>query len=518
MMRGAASAALRACVALAFGVLNATASGDDALRASLDRALNGRHDLATAAVGVHVLDAASGRTLYSRGGERSLIPASNMKLLSTGAALLVMGPEGGFRTEVRASQDGPVVVVGSGDPGLGDPALLEAGSPSMSAEQLLERLAAAVAKTGVTRVREVVVDDRVFERTAVHPTWPAEQLNRWYCAEVSGVNFHTNVFTVFIDPGRTAGATPSWTMQPAAPWVEVANRAKTVASGPHTVWLARPAPENRYTMYGDVRLGGSAAVDVTLHDPALTMGQLLAAALAAKGVAVGGEAADMSTAVRATRLVEAEERFDGVPAAAVVHTSLIDALRRANNDSQNLYSEALLKAAGHAVTGEPGSWDNGAAVVRMLLSQRVGPEAAAGTVVADGSGMSRENRVAPATITAWLGAMYRDETVRQAYVASLARPGTGTLRNRFEKPPLSSSLHAKSGYLNGVRALSGYVVGEGGQAVVFSVLCNNLNTGKADAAARDLHEDVVMALDRWLQTRSVTVERPASAPAEAFGG
>src|SRR5262249_46375110 len=147
---------------------------------------------------------------------------------------------------------------------------------------------------------------------------------------------------------------------------------------------------------------------------------------------------------------------------AVVTTTMEDALERCNGDSQNLYAEAMIKRIGHEVTHEPGSWTNGSSVLRMTLSEPaprgLGPEYAAGTQIADGSGMSREDRVAPRTLTRWLDRLQRDSNIGAMFVNSLASPEQKeSIRRRFKDKKLSCDLRAKTGTINGVRCLSGYL-------------------------------------------------------------
>jgi serine-type D-Ala-D-Ala carboxypeptidase/endopeptidase (penicillin-binding protein 4) len=477
-----------------------------------------------AVVGVSIQDLETGRVLADIRGEMPLIPASNQKLLTTGSALRVLGPDFAFRTElILSGEHGERLVIrGSGDPALADPSILGRMTPKMTVEGLLEALARAVAQSGARRVTEVIADDRIFDRALVHQTWPRDQLERWYCAPVSGLNFHTNVISVFPSPAQRVGASPVIETEPLAPWIEIENRARTVGEGKNSVWLSRDTSAQRYTMYGDVRFASQSPIEVTLFDPARFFAQLVAAELPRAGVAVGqvGATEDgrrltgaaLEAAVGAARLAAEDEKLDG-RVVAVVTTNIRDILERCNNDSQNLYAEALLKRVGAEVTREAGTWSNGAAVVRMMLSDDadLGPRYAASTVVADGSGMSRENRVSPRTLTKWLAHLHKDEKLGPLFKESLASPGGGTLRNRFRAAKLENELHAKSGKISGVRCLSGYMTDpRTGRVVAFSVMVNEMREGDP-LPVLQLHEDVVLAIDRWLVARRPV--REAGAPA-----
>lgn len=491
--RSLIAAAFLACFGTA--LISVPAASGQELDGEIDRLVSSAK-LGKAKAGISVLDIETGEVLAGYRAQEPMIPASNMKLLTSGAAVFTLGPDFVFRTEIDLAGD-RLVLVGSGDPALADPEVLGKMQPPMTVDGMLGVLADAVRKQTAGPLSEVVVDDRVFDRERVHPTWPADQLNRWYCAEVSGLNFHTNVLYVFPRPSPDGPGRPAaFSFQPEAPWLEIAVKARTVADGKNTAWLARDDDQNRFTMYGEVRFPAQVPVQVTLHDSGLFFGQVLADRLSRGGVAVG----DGRGAVNSARLV-GEETFSNTRALAVVTTALPDILRRCNVDSHNLYAEALLKRVARDVTGEPGSWSSGESVVRMLLSQKLGPDFAAGTNVVDGSGMSRLNTVAPATFTRWLAALSKDRSVSDTFINSLATPGEGTLQSRFSGVRLSNQVRAKSGAINNVRCLSGYVIHPTtGRKVAFSVLVNDIE-GESRPAMK-LAEDVVQVVDRWLSRRA----------------
>jgi serine-type D-Ala-D-Ala carboxypeptidase/endopeptidase (penicillin-binding protein 4) len=463
-----------------------------------------------ATVGVNIVDLSTGRTLADIRSDQAFIPASNQKLLTSGAALLVLSPDFVFRTEILA--DGSTLILrGSGDPAFADPSLLARMSPKLSVDALVTTLVAAIAKAGITEVTQIVADDRIFDRDHIHASWPKDQLERWYCAPVSGLNFHTNVVSIF--PTRSPdgdGRPPVFTVEPSAPWIDIENKARTVPQGRNSVWLSRDPVGRRYAMYGEVAMTSRVPIEVTVFDPALLFAQLIAAELPRAGVSVNRvtpldgsrrlSGAELDRVLAAARLADENERLDG-RVLAVVTTHVRDILERCNNDSQNLYAEALIKRIGHEVTGEPGSWANGSSVIRMMISQDpdLGPRYAASTVIADGSGMSRENRVAPRTFTKWLARLEREAGFSHLFIESLASPGDGTLRRRFADAKLKGELRAKSGKISGVRCLSGYLTDPAtNRRVAFSIMVNDLKEGDAALQALRLHEDIVVTIDQWL--------------------
>jgi serine-type D-Ala-D-Ala carboxypeptidase/endopeptidase (penicillin-binding protein 4) len=445
-------------------------------------------------VGVSIIDVASGTSLVSVRAEEQFIPASNMKVLSSGAALLVLGADYHFKTTFTLNDD-RLIVTGSGDPAFADPEVLRTMQPATTVEDILTGLVGAVAKAGVTTLREIVLDDRIFDREYVHPSWSKHHLLNAYGSETAGINFHHNIIRYFPRPSpQGPGHAPILNIEPAAPWLSITNKAETVSDSRNTLWMSRPLNSNAITVQGQI--GGKQNIEknVTIHDGATFFGRLLAHRLQAAGITVAGPTHSQPS----VRLAMPEDVLSGGKTIAIVSTPITDILYRSNAHSENMYAEALLKATGNAVTKEPGSWTNGTVVIRMLLAEKIGPAAAANTIVIDGSGLSRDNRVSPQTFTSWLRVL-ATSSASSTFVNSLARPGEdGTLEKRFRGITLKGKLAAKSGMLNQVRTLSGYLTHPTtNRRLAFSILANDV-TGDADQAVLRLHEEIINLADQWL--------------------
>ena len=189
----------------------------------------------TALIDTTYIDNATSALVADARGGTSMVPASNMKVLTTGAALHVLGADWSFRT--RLLRDGDrLTVVGDGDPSLGDPAL----DGARTTEQLMDGWVAAVRAAGVRRVRELVADDRILDREFTHPSWPADQLNASYCAQVAGLNIHENLlgFVLAASGGKPAVVRT----EPASSWVSVETGRATARSGKGTEQTIGIAP------------------------------------------------------------------------------------------------------------------------------------------------------------------------------------------------------------------------------------------------------------------------------------
>jgi D-alanyl-D-alanine carboxypeptidase/D-alanyl-D-alanine-endopeptidase (penicillin-binding protein 4) len=435
-----------------------------------------------ARVSIHFVDLPTGKDLVSIAPAQPLAPASNMKLLTTAAALSFLGPDFKFTTQLRVD-GGTLIVQADGDPCLGDPVLLQASR--LDIDQMVGRWVEAVTRSGVKNFDALVIDDRMFDRQWVHPAWPENQLHLRYCAPVSALNFHGNCLDVFAQPAQP-GAPPSIILQPGRAPVVLDNLAVTGSN--KDFWLSRQPGANRILLRGQV--GRAIASSVTIHDPPMFFAGTLQRRLKAAGIDVKDiRAASVDETLGAGRLL-AE---DSTPLARI--------LVRCNRDSHNLAAEALLKRIGYQVTGQAGSWANGRAALRLFLHQVLGAESTT-VVVDDGSGLSKANRVSARAFTQVLAYMNSRPNFAALYRDSLAAPGEeGTLENRFASAKLSSRLRAKSGYISGVVCLSGYLLRDD-RTIAFSMLVNDYH--KSTTVPKQLMEKIVAAVDKHLERLSET--------------
>ncbi len=438
---------------------------------------------------LYVVDLANDFVLARHDGDRAVIPASNQKLLTTAAALEILGPDFVFETKLL-KQDEDLIVVGSGDPAFGDGKLLGSLDPPMTVEDMLSRWVRVIKSRGITRIRRLIIDDHILDRQFVHPNWPADQLDRWYCAQVAGINFNNNCLDLYTAPTQS-GQAPLVRAMPIDPPVQL-NIVATTNPNIRTdaPWFTRNPGTNRITVHGRVKLHRSTPFFVTIHDPPKFFGELLSNRLNKAGLTVGPVApADDHPDYRNAEVI------------ALVRTPLPVVLQRCNRDSQNLFAEALFRRLGREATGEPGSWKNGAAVLRNYFAKQLGPQSSQ-LVIDDGSGMSRKNRLSPRLLVKVLQNMHSNAKLWPVYRDSLALGGTnGTLEHRFNRGKIVGRVLAKSGYLKGVLSLSGYIEHDH-RAVAFAIILNDytgpVHNGKAliDKIVREIDAELVRTAPR----------------------
>lgn len=466
---------MRRLIAISFALAAAVTSARADLTADVRKLIADDKGTARALVGVQVVKLGTTRELdqvvVDVDADKPLIPASNLKVITTALALDTLGPD--FRFQTRLVTDGSdLALVGDGDPSFGDSQYLQPRGWTM--RTVYERWADELKKAGVTRVANVRVDDSIFESTFMHAEWPRDQQQKWYEAQVAGVNFNANCLDVF---ATRQGGTAVVRTEPATNYVQLQNTLKVGAT--HSLDLTRELGTNKVIVRGTINASNAEAFRVTIDDPPAYAGTVLAETLVSRGIVVTGDV------VRDRTIRANADKWRPV---AVNETPLLEVLDRTNKESINLYAECVGKRAAAKLTGEPGSWKSLAAVQRTFMAT-VGAPADAYTFD-DGSGMSRGNAVAPAAFVATLSHMFHGPT-REAYVATFAVGGVdGTLDKRFQDPSIRGRVFAKSGYVEGVRTLSGYLKTKAGNWYAFSILMN-----KAPGSAKTVQEQIVRAVD-----------------------
>jgi D-alanyl-D-alanine carboxypeptidase/D-alanyl-D-alanine-endopeptidase (penicillin-binding protein 4) len=458
---------LRRIVPVVFALALATHCGADvaALRQQL-ASLVAHPGLRGATVGVEVASVRSGDVLFASNHGRPVTPASTMKLVSGAVALESLGPDYVFLTRAVSAQalraDGVLA---------GDLTLVGAGDPTLQTADL-KGLAKQLQAAGLRRVTgDILADDSLFGERGTHETWETDDLPYGYAAEISALSLNWNCIELVVVPNAQANRRAEVRTIPRTGYVEIESSVRTV-SGSRTcgIGVTRGPQSNLFRVGG--RIGRSHApysVRRTIHDPDLYAAQVFREALEAGGMAVEGTA---------TRGLAPENA-----AVLAQHSSapLCDIYVPMAKHSANLTAEGLFRAASAAVTGQ-GSAAASAELALMLLRE-AGADVAP-LVIADGSGLSRRNALTADSLVCLLRHMWLASPVNQTFVEGLPIAGVdGTLEDRMEGTPAENNLRAKTGTLDGVCALAGYVVSQDGELLAFAILMSGY-AGSADRPRR----------------------------------
>jgi D-alanyl-D-alanine carboxypeptidase/D-alanyl-D-alanine-endopeptidase (penicillin-binding protein 4) len=424
--------------------------------------------LARAHWGVAVWDLDAGRWVARHAADRYFVPASNLKLVVAATALERLGPDYAWRTSVYGTApvgsggtlDGDLVLYGRGDPNL-------SGRFAPSITAIFEALADSLAARGLTRVTgSLLADESLWDADYVRGDWAGYDLLWWYAAPVGALGFNDNAIDVHIRPGGRVGDPPVVSAEPPSAFYSIENRAVTAPAGSRSTFdLTREPGTNRVIAYGSLPLDAEAATEYfAVVDPAGWAATAFREALARRGIAVEGPVRTVSRPADSP-----VGTGDTVALAAHVGPPLARVVEAVLGRSQNWHAEQLLKTIGREVEGE-GSWRAGLAVERRTLAE-LGVDTTA-FLLKDASGLSSANLVTPEAVVALLAAM-RGRPGWPLFRAALpVAAESGSLRRRFAGTPAASRVRAKTGYIENVYSLSGFLTTLSGRDYAFSVIVN----------------------------------------------
>ncbi len=441
--------------------------------------------LARAHWGVAVYDPSANRWIAAHAADRYFVPASNLKLVVTAVALERLGPDFTWRTSVYGTAPvggdgvlrGDLVLYGRGDPNL-------SGRFTDSMTAIFEAMADSLAARGVSRVTgRLVADASRWDDEPLRGEWESYDTLWWYAAPVGPLGFNDNAIDFAIRPGAGVGDAPVVEGSPASAFWSLENRALTGPPGaPRTFDLTREPGTNRVLAYGVLPLDASPRTEYfAVVDPAAWTGAVLQEVLSARGIAVEGPVEVVRDPVASP-----VARGDTVALASWTSPPLARVVETINGRSQNWHAEQLLKTLGREVAGE-GSWSAGLRVERETLA-RMGVDTTA-FLLHDASGLASGNLVTPRALVELLAAA-RKRPWGEAYARSLPLAGgeTGSLRRRFANTVGAGRVRGKTGFIENVHSLSGYLDTVDGRTLVYSVIVNQ--TGPAPGSS------VTDAIDR----------------------
>jgi len=414
-----------------------------------------------------------GKPLFAVNADRAQIPASNNKVYSAIWALDVLGADYRFPTDLLLPGPVPADGVVRGDVylrGSGDPAF---GYPEFTKDTMepLRIMARQLQRRGVRVVEGGVVGDAsIFDTLNYGPAWPRDTGNgaAYYAPTVSGLAFQRNVAWVNVRPTQP-GAPAVAVLDPPAPIPVVS----TVRTGGGRAFAVRKPDEDTIRVRGGVAGRGPHRFPVGVAEPGLLAAGALHKALLDEGIQVRGGA----------RLGKTPE------GAKLIHRhysiTLAEMIPKLNRDSDNFFAEHLWKAAAARTLGVGSYTRGGAASARFFIKRAKVPH---GHIwQADGSGLSAHNRSSAQALVAALAYAHERPWSKSFHESmAVAADPKGTMRRMFNGTAAAGNLHAKTGYINRVRTLSGYVKTRNGETVVFSFLYNGNNTGGARGVQQNL--------------------------------
>ncbi len=423
--------------------------------------------------GVLIVDPEGADTLYSRNAGKLFMPASNQKLLTGAVALDVLGPGYRYSTHFAAGGaivdgvlQGDLIVRGTGDPTISDAMQRDAMLP-------LRAVAESLYARGVRRIAGGLTSaGDPFPAPAYGYGWAWDDLDFAYSAGVDELMFNEGFARVRVRAGLDAAAPVTVSVAPARDYPRVRVLARTAEPGDSAARFGRSL-RMRYdstalgtiVVEGTIAAGDSSERRIAFRDQRHAYLSVLREAIIDRGIAVdSGHVGWIASAANGDR------EPAGLPLFSWRSDSLGIILAAFEKPSQNQIGELLLRTIG-LTAGTAGTPEEGARIVGDAL--RAWGAAPDGFRVRDGSGLSRHNVISPETIIRVLDAMRRSPHF-SVFLEALPIAGVdGTIGNRMRGTAAATNVHAKTGTLDMVRSLSGYVTSADGRTLMFSILCNN---------------------------------------------
>ncbi|CAM3076560.1 D-alanyl-D-alanine carboxypeptidase/D-alanyl-D -alanine-endopeptidase [Legionella steigerwaltii] len=419
-------------------------------------------------LGIVVLDLTSGKTLYRRNAERLYIPASNMKLFSEAAALMVLGPDYRFKNQLSMS-------AGKIQQGVlqGNVYVRLSGDPSFSRDNL-NTLLSSLKEWNINTIQgNVYIDSSLANVDPYPPGWLTTDLSYSYGAPNAPVMVDSNRLTVTVNPGAQAGDPAIVEVDDGGGAIALNNQATTKANAKGCGVGFSLDQENHLTVRGCVGVGQWAVQQrLAIKNPLMYAQGMIKSQLAKANIQLNGQ-------------VQLGKTPAGSLLIATQHSKQVSQLMADTlKPSDNLYADSLyLHAAEKLNNGIPVNWRNAQPLIKNFLQSQTGIDFS-NAIFTDGSGLSRYSLVTPEQTISLLKFLYQRFPLSYEYIAALPISGRdGTLQKRFQIPTQQGFVRAKTGTMTGINSLSGYLYTANGHTLAFAMYVNR-QPGKASGPGR----------------------------------
>ncbi len=460
----------------------------DALTRRLERETP---ELAHAQWSVYAMYADNGDVIIDHNSQMSLAAASGLKIVTTAAALLELGEDFQFETILeytgtinrRGILDGDLFLTGGGDPVLGSDWLPEA----IQMDSLKKLLVSAVKKAGIQIVRgNLVVDVSIFDDQVLPTDWPWIDMGNYYGAGVWGLNIYNNLYHLTFAPGKKAGD-PARVIKilPEVPGLTFINHMKTgpEGSGDQGYIYCPPRGKTAY-LRGTVPAGFEEfTIRGSIPNPPEWAAHWLKEALTEQGIDIRGIIRVDDSSV---------DRSERVELLKIQSPPLKNIVSVTNKRSVNMFTEVLLKMTALHRTQNSSTVTGTREIKKLFESLGLDLD---GFDIKDGSGLSRSNMVRTVHFAQVLAYMY-NSPLADTYIRSFSLCGSeeepGWLRNFGKGTAVENNARIKTGYIENVRAHTGYVLDRSGRMITFAMICNNFTS--STRPVNEIHEKIVVAL------------------------
>lgn len=426
---------------LSFCLSAATVKADDL------QSVIGAYNRTGYAIGVVVHDLKTGKELFGYNEKKPMNPASTMKIITSSAAFHYLSGSYKYETTLSTDQFSSGTISNLYLKGTGDPSLVE---------ERLWRMAKDLRVRGVKKISgDIIIDNSYFDGGDF--SGKDDSSSRAYNAELSALALNFNSFAVV---AKNIGGSLQVHIDPPTDYFKLKS---TIRGSGDSIAVSRTYKEGKEHVLANGGVSTEKIRYANVANPVLYAGTTLAWVLDQMGIEFSGK-------IRSGKAVGSKVLFKD----SSKPLSLI--LRDLNKWSNNFTAEMVLKTLGAVKGGVPGSTEKGLVHVKAFLQKKNVP--ASEYQIYNGSGLSKRNRVSANVLNKVLMASYGDNKVRNDFIATMAIAGKdGTLRSRLKSPGLIGNVKAKTGTLNDVTALSGYIETKKKNMVAFTILVNGGGAG-----------------------------------------
>ena len=437
--------------------------------------------LKNAGWGLYVIETETGKQVCSYNADIVLEPASVMKIVSTGAALSILGPSYTFETALEYSGfidsagnlNGNLYIRGGGDPTIGSSRF----DNNVGTDSIFSEFYMALKQHNIRHINgSIVADASVFEENPAAGSWLWEDIGNYYASGAYGINVFENSYRLYFNAGAVIGSPAELAkMSPVMNDITFINNVTTGAagSGDNVIIYGQPYTQLRM-LEGTVPLGKTNFdVDGSIPDPPKYFAGLFSAYLKDKGILVGNTGAVENVITWNSKSDTAHR----TQIAQHLSPKLSEILKPTNLKSVNLFAEAFLKALG-SVKKKEGSENAGIAVVKQFWTSK--NVDLTGFEMEDGCGLSRKNKISTRQLCDMLKVLAKEKTFA-VFSQSLPVAGkSGGMASLLKNTMAENNLIAKTGNMDKIKSYAGYVTNAGGKHLAFAMVFNNYTCSNAE--------------------------------------
>ena len=444
-------------------------------------------DVESATFAINIFNATTGQNIYSYNANKSLVPASMLKLITTAVGFEELGKNFRFKTSIgysgtidkRGTLQGNIYIIGGGDPILGSYRYKQTAMDSV-----FSIWKNSLSEAGIKKIaNRVCYDASIFDDKPLHDSWMWGDVGNYYGCGVHGLNIHENMYFAHFDAGQRLNQKASL-VDITPKHIDVHSQLNvstgTENSGDCVVIYGEPYSNIRICT-GTVPLGKkNFKVRGAMPNPPKSCAEMFARYLNQNKI-------DVSTFVS-----EGLARTQNVTYLFDYYSPIYsDIATFTNQTSNNIYAESIFKYLGYTKY-KVGSFETGAFVVNDYLKEH--KLNTKGVRVVDGSGLSRQNMMTASFMCRFLA-----EVAKQPYyndfLKTLSQIGkSGTAKNMLKNKNLKKEIYLKTGSMNGIKSYAGYVVDNKGDLITFCFMVNNFECSQANISKK-LEQILLMIIE-----------------------